>query len=222
MVWTLIALTVLLLLAHVVLTVVRSVLDIRFVGLDNLYTVFGLWAETSVGNWFGSVLLLCCAGLLTLIAVAKRVMRDRYRWHWAGLAVIFLLMSIDEGADAHGQVSYVLNAYFQPSGLLLYAWVVPGVIFVLLFGIAYARFLVSLPGSYRWRFGLAGSVFVAAALVLEMVQARHDGLYGVETMTYKLLVTVEEMAEKGALILFIATLMRYISEETQAVRVRIG
>lgn len=220
-VWLLSAIGAAIVLLHLAITVVRSVLDWDFVGRDSVYTVFGMWAESSVSGWFSATLLLIGAALLALIATAKRATGDRFTRHWALLAVILLLLAIDDAADVHGQLSAVMHVVFDTDGYLLYAWIVPGALFALAVGLGYLRFLRALPAAYRWRFLLSGALFSVSAIALEALEARHDSEHGTETMTYKLLVTVEETVEMGALIFFVATLLRYLSGLAPTVALRL-
>lgn len=220
-VWSLSSVAAVIVLLHVVVTLVRSYADRPIVGIDNLYTVFGLWAESSLANWYSSTLFLLAAALLALITVATRARRDADARYWAGLGLVFLALAIDDAADVHGQLSYVLHAYLQTTGFLLYAWIIPATALLALFVLAFARFVWNLPAPVRTRFVLAGVIFCVSALVFEAFEGRHDGLYGTETMTYKLLVTIEESAEMAAIILFIATLFGILRALGPQVRMRL-
>ena len=220
-VWTLVTVAALIVTAHLAITVIRDIMDVRFVGLDNLYTAFGMWAESSVSNWFAATLTLIAAGLLAVIAIAKRAQRDRFAAAWTGLAVIFLVLAIDDAADVHGQLSYVLHERYQTEGWLLYAWVVPGIAAVALVGLLYARFLWNLPDGVRWRFVVAGGIYCVSALGLELLESRYDSLNGVENLPYKIMVTIEETVEMGALILFVATLLTLLRSLAPEVRIRL-
>lgn len=220
-IWTLSLVAVTIIVAHIIVTLVRSYASRPIMGIDNLYTLFGLWAEASFANWFSSTLFLISAALLALITIAKRARGDRYTWYWAGLALVFFALAVDDAADAHGQLSYVLHAYLQTSGFLLYAWVIPAAGMLLIFGLVYARFVWNLAPPIRWRFVLAGALFVVSALVFEVFEARYDGLHGTENMPYKIMVTIEETVEMGAIIFFIATLLTILHAYGPTVRVRL-
>ena len=206
---------------HLIITFIRDVINYRFVGVDNVYTVFGLWSETSLANWYSSTLALICAALLAIIALIKRRQSDRYAWHWAGLAFLLFAVAVDDAADAHGQLSFILHHRYQTDGVFLYAWAIPALMFVALMGLVYARFLWNLAPEYRWRIALAGALFCASAVGLELLEGRHDSLHGVENLTYKAMVTVEETVEMAALIFFIATLLTMLRTLAPTIRVRL-
>ena len=207
--------------AHLAFSINRYMLRASFFAADNLYVVFDLWAEASIPSWYSITLLLACTALLAVIAGAKRAVADRYARHWLGLALIFLALSIDDAADLHGQSSYKLREMFETGGFLTYAWVIPGAIACVAVGLAYLRFLTDLPPSVRWRFLVGGALFIAGALVMEMIEARYDSQYGVENMPYRIMVAIEESLEMSGLVIFISALLAYLSSLAERVEIRV-
>src|SRR5215510_12996437 len=67
--------------------------DVVHPSLSNLLWKFNVDYEQSIPTWFSSAILLGSAGLLGIIAMAKRSSQDRYARHWLGLAIIFLYLS---------------------------------------------------------------------------------------------------------------------------------
>src|SRR5215208_5096619 len=63
--------------------------------------LFDLDKEANVPTLYSSVTILFCAGLLALIAGARKKGGKRDYLYWAGLAVIFLFLSVDETAGLH-------------------------------------------------------------------------------------------------------------------------
>jgi len=220
LVWGLSATAGLLLVAHLLTSLNRYVFGLTFFGANDLYVLFDMWDEVSIPSWYSVTLLLLASGVLTIIAAGKRASGDRYARHWVVLALIFLAMSIDDAADVHGHTSYTLHAMFDTGGFLAYAWVIPAAALVALVGIAYLRFLFHLPPATRWRVVVAATVFVFGALVMESFEARYDTLHGVENMPYRLMVGVEETLENAGIILFIATMLSYLSALASEVRLR--
>lgn len=221
LVWLLSVFAGLLLVAHLLVSLNRYVFGLAFFGADNLYVLFDMWDEVSIPSWYSIVLLLGAAGVLAIIATAKRASADRYAHHWTGLAVIFVVLSIDDAADIHGQTSYTLNQLLDTSGYLAYAWIIPAAALVVLAGLAYLRFLMHLPAPVRLRFVLAAAIFLTGALVMEAIEGSYDTQHGVENMPYRLMVGVEETLEMAGIILFISTLLAYLATLTSAVRVRL-
>jgi hypothetical protein len=207
--------------AHMVFSINRYMIHGSFFAADNLYVVFDLWAESSIPSWYSVALLLACAALLGVIAVAKRRAADRFARHWLGLALIFLALSIDDAADLHGHTSYKLQEMFETGGFLAYAWVIPAGIACAVVGLAYLRFLVELPPAIRWRFVIGGVLFLTGALVMEMIEGRYDTQHGVENMPYRIMVAIEESLEMAGIVIFISALMTYLSGLGEKVEFRI-
>lgn len=211
----------LLLVAHMLVSLNRFMLDLRFFAADNLFVLFDMWSEVSIPSWYSVTLLLIATAILAVITVAKYAAHDSFRLHWAALSVIFLALSVDEAADIHGQVSYALNEKLNTSGFLAYAWIIPAAVLVVVVGLAYLRFLMKLPPDVRIRIIIAGAIFLSGALVMEAIEGRYDSSHGVETMTYRVMVGIEETLEMAGAILFISTLLAYLASLAEAVELRI-
>jgi hypothetical protein len=213
---------VLLVIAHTAFSINRYMLHWRFFGADNLYVLFDLWDEVSVPSWYSASLLLMCSAVLAMIAVAKWQRRDRFRVHWLALALIFLALSADDAADVHGHASYKLDEMLETGGFLAYAWVIPAAIMVVVVGLFFVRFVLHLPPPTRARYVIAGGLFLAGALGMEMIQARYDTMHGVENMPYRIMVAAEEGLEMVGTILFLSASLRYLSGLGDGIRLRIS
>jgi hypothetical protein len=134
-----------------------------------LLSIADLADERSFGTWVGSSLHLLCAVLAAAGALLAR--RDGTRWtaNWWLLAAAFLAMSADETASAHDRLVVPLQERFDTSGVLLYPWVVAGLVLGSGFLLVQLGFLRSL-GRTGTRLFLAGGVFAAGAVGLEMVE----------------------------------------------------
>ena len=190
--------------------------------------------DSSIPTWYSSLSLLFCSILLAAITVAKKRQGGSYAVHWGILAGLFLLMSIDEVAAIHERVGGALGralvsaAGFTPSGLIYYAWVVPGIALVFVVVLAYLRFLAHLPKSTLLFFLLAGGIFLAGAIGMEMLGALLD--YEVRDpsnsthITYAVVVAIEESLEMLGIVVLIYALLSYVrchAEEAATIRLRI-
>lgn len=193
-------------------------------GFDNLFGLglFNVESEGNIPTWFSSALLLTCAQLLAVITYAKRLARARYWVHWLGLALSFFYLSIDELARLHERLNGVVEAGLgiTPQGFLLSPWVVAGGIVVVLFGLAYVGFLRGLPAKMRRLFLLSGSLYVGGALILETISMKLWDQFGQNTVPYKLATTAEEMCEMMGAIVFIYSLLTYISLYLQPIQLQ--
>lgn len=190
--------------------------------LNDYPTGFGLVAlfnsdiELSVPTWFSAVLLLACAVVLFLIA---RVPSEGWRRNWLALAVIFVLMSIDEVAAYHEYWTGVLRDALDTGGLLYAAWVVPAMILVAILAVTQIPFLRALPRTTALRFVAAGGLYVSGALGLEMLAASYAETRGGENATYLAIAAVEEILEMVASVLFLRALLLHLAASGGDVRI---
>src|SRR5919109_4164080 len=57
---------------------------------------FSLDREANVPSWFSSALLLTAAAVLALVALDALARNARWGRHWAGLSLVFVVLSLDE------------------------------------------------------------------------------------------------------------------------------
>lgn len=189
-----------LLLVHIVLTVMHY----RFLELPWLLReLFDVDEEESIPTWFSSSLLLLTAVVLFVIAHLSRKGKDRYAMYWFVLGVGFAFMSVDEIAGFHE----TLNSITEIS------WAVPGMIVALLIGIAYLKFLSSLPAPIAIRFMMSGAIFVGGAIGVELATEPYLYNDALDTLGYNLWTPVEEGMEMGGVILFLASLFDYLKSQ---------
>lgn len=171
---------------------------------------FYLGKEANVPTWYQSSTIFLAAALLALIAAAKHRTQDLFAAHWKWLAIIFLLLSLDEAAAFHELTIQPLREAFHLSGIFYWAWVIPGFAFALIVFLFYIRFLVHLPPPTRWRFLIAGGLYLAGALGVESLEGRYAEQHGYENWTYSLMVQCEEFAEMSGILIFLDSLLRYL------------
>ncbi len=181
--------------------------DTQF-GLEPL---FYLENEGNIPSWFSSSILLLSGILLGIIGQFRRTQEALHASHWLGLAGLFVLLSLDESVSFHEMT----KTFFQPlhlTGFFRYSWVIFGMVFSGIVGVIYIPFLRQLQPEYRKMFLVAGSIYIAGAIGVEMFGGRWHSLYGKENMGYALHVWVEETLEMTGIVLFIYALSRYIEE----------
>jgi hypothetical protein len=178
--------------------------------------LFSVNVEESLPTWYATLLLFGAAGLLAFITAAKFATQDAAAWRWAGLALVFVYLSMDEGAAIHEVVADVVQTRLTLTGYLFFAWQVVAAPLVILFVILYWRFLFRLPPRTRHLFILAGVVYIGGALVVEGISANRYYLDGGLTFAYLVIATIEELSEMLGVVLFIYALLDY------SVRMRYG
>ena len=194
-------------------------------GYDNIFGIipmFSLNREENIPALYSTLSLLFCGLLLTIIAAGKNRKRAAYRYHWAGLAAIFIYLSMDEALSFHESSTRPLRSALNTEGALFYAWIIPYSIGLVLLLLIYIKFILNLPGKTRSLLLLAGIVFVAGAIGMELVAGPHDAQFGRDNPVYSLYSTIEEVLEMSGIVIFIYALLSYITSELNEVRITIS
>ncbi len=182
--------------------------------------IFGLDREQSIPRFYSAVMLLLCSGLLLTIAVAKKGDNTRSFLYWLGLALIFLFLSITQNTAIHEILAGPIRSVLHMSKIQFYAWAY-GIV-VVLFPVVYLKFFLSLPRRTMFLIFIGGSAFVMGAFGLDLVAAYLGHLLGLDTLVYIGLATLEEVLQMGGIIVFVYTLLLYMSSELKWIRVRIA
>ncbi|MGB1285290.1 MAG: hypothetical protein ACPG7F_02055 [Aggregatilineales bacterium] len=184
-----------------------------------LLDLFSVNLEESIPTWYSTLLLFVAAVVLAVIAWLRMLEKAPFRWHWTGLALIFLYLSMDEGAAIHEIATDPLQAIFDTSGYLSFAWLLLAVPLVLLFGLIYLRFWWQLPAQTRTRFLIAALLYVGGAVVIEAISANQWGQSGV-TLPYLAIATLEEGCEMFGVVVFIYALLDELRMRDDSVAVK--
>lgn len=176
----------------------------------SLIDLFSVNAEGTIPTWYSTLLLFLSAALLAFIATVKQKNQEPYKHHWTGLAIIFLYLSLDEGAAIHEIFSDPLQAAFNTTGYLSFAWLIAFVPLVIFFALFYLRFLLHLPPRIRNLFIIAGVLYVGGAVIVEAISANRWYVDGGVSFPYLAIATVEESFEMLGVVVFIFALLSYL------------
>ena len=80
--------------------------------------------ELNVATWAATLLLVAASALLGVIGLEKRQSGDRRHGYWVTLAIVFLLLSLDEMCSFHERLSEPVGERLPGGGILTNAWVV--------------------------------------------------------------------------------------------------
>ena len=176
-----------------------------------LVRMFDMLNEGNVPTWYSSMTLMACAAVLGAIAFVRMRQRDRFRWNWLGLALLFVLLSVDEAAFIHETVQAVLRRGMrkEDSFYSLASIVYPSLL-ALAALLANLRFLASLPRRTAMLFLCAGAVFVGGAIGVDYVGELHKNAHGMQNMTFALMNAVEEGMEMFGVVIFLYALLDYV------------
>lgn len=190
---------------------------------DYVYGLIGLFdfdTEKNIPTFYSAIALLIASILLSLIAMANKKVKSSYI-QWLGLSLIFLFLSIDEISSIHESLISTTRYALNTSGLLYYAWVIPYGTALGVFIIVYSKFLLKLPKNIMILFLISGITFVTGAIGFEMFGGRHVELYGKNNIIYAFYYSIEESLEMFGIAIFIYTLLTYITNEFESIKIAI-
>lgn len=191
--------------------------------LATFQRLFDLNGEGNIPAWFSASLLLLSSLLLAIIAIHTRQTLDKYRWHWAVLALIFLFLSVDEAARLHEVISRAIRVRLAPQGALKSSWVLPYSVFALVVAAFYTRFLLHLPAVTRRLLLFAATLYIGGALGMEIVGAvrlERPGWGKDGNLRYT--VPIEEFCEMLGVVVFIHALLSHLGARTGELRIGIS
>lgn len=187
-----------------------------------LFRWFDIDGEKNFPSAFSSGLLLLCAALLLIIAVAKGANNAPFTRHWAGLGCIFVLLGTDEWLSFHEKLGIFMETRVPTSNAFHYAWIIVGLAFVTFVGLAYGRFLLRLPKSYRRLFLAASGIYISGTIGMEMVGGYYvDNHHQWNPAIWLVLTTIEEGLEMLGTLTFAYALLTYIQSSIGELNVRI-
>lgn len=177
-------------------------------------------AEANFPSLYSALAIVLCAALLWLIGSLAGEKAKKRSFYWKFLAVIFLLLAMDEFGSLHEfmiqPLRRVMDRASFDSDYFYFAWFIPYIILLLFLGLLFLKFLFKLPSLTRFLFLLGGFVFVSGAVGLEMIGGKYwsaqgwaiDGSDPVD-LRYALIITLEELLEMLGIVIFIFALSRY-------------
>jgi len=185
-----------------------------FLGHDyvfGLVPLFDLDVEGNIPSLFSSVSILLCSGLLYIIGTAHMKDGNKESYYWMGLAAIFLFLALDEGATIHERLIGPMKEIMEDTGYPYLTWVVPYIIFSTGIGLIYLRFLLNLQKRFRILIIISGIIYIIGALGFEPITPYYYEISHKKDIIFSTIIMVEESFEMIGILLFIYTLLSYIS-----------
>lgn len=159
--------------------------------------IFDVDEEDSFPTWYSASALLLTAVFLLIKARSSRQLKESTAWHWYGLSLGFLLLSVDEIAGMHE----TLNSLIEVS------WAIPGGIFALFLAGVYSMFLFQIERDMAIQFVIGGALFVGGAVGVELLTEPYLENDELNTLAYNLWTAVEEAMEMGGVLVFLRSLL---------------
>jgi len=201
------------------MVVVGSIADIVLMGypgptVQQTLHRFSIMRDASLPTWAASIILLACAALLAIAARLAIVARSPHARKWWLLALIFVLLSMDEVATMH-ELSGILIKRLFPSvselgGIFHYKWVLLALPVLSVLTAYLLPWLLALPMRTRSLFIASAMVFVGGAVGMEMLNALIDSSTKENGVYYILGSAVEESMEFSGSLLFLHALLGYL------------
>lgn len=178
--------------------------------IDVMMTSFYLDIEGNVPTYINALLLFIPSLLLAGIGFWKNSVGDKYRLQWILLALVFLLLSVDEIASFHERLIKPMRAMAGAEGFFYFAWVIPGIAAVASFGFAFLTFFLHLDRKFKLLFFLSLAVYIGGVIGGEMVSGYYAANLGQKNYTYAVVASLEESVEMFGASLIIYSLLEYI------------
>ena len=166
--------------------------------------------EGNAPAWYSSLLFLLGAVLLMVVWRVQSAAGDRFRRHWAGLALVFLFLALDEAAAVHEQLIDPVRDALGTGGALLHAWVIPYSVALALLLVVYVPFLRALPARTRRLMVVAGTIYVAGAIGMEMIGGYAWDRNPVRGVPIIAIMALEETLEMVGLAIFAYALLDHL------------
>ncbi len=178
--------------------------------------------ELSVPSIFSVQLLFILVVILEVITLFKINTRDQFRIKWAILPLGFLIMAFDEGASIHELVVTPLRNLLGGNlpDYLTFVWVLPGMLIIVLLVISYFKFLFNLPARLKKGILVSGGIYLCGLLAMELVGGYVLGMYGIQSLVYNVVVTIEESLEMAGLVLAIYTFLDYFKTDLRGITLK--
>lgn len=178
--------------------------------IDLLMSAFYMDAESNIPTFTNALLLFVPALLLAAIGAWKNITRDRFRFQWNALALVFLILSYDEVSSLHERLIKPMRAIAGSDGIFHFTWVIPGMIAVVLFAFAFLTFFLHLEPKFKLLFFISLAVYIGGVIGGEMVSGYFAANLGQKNYTYAFVASLEESIEMIGCSLIIYSLLEYI------------
>lgn len=179
---------------------------------STVWKAASLDSESSLATVYAILQVGTCAAAAFLVSFVLRRRGRPWAGHWFAVGLLLVAVAVEEQVGWHETLSHKLTDAWDTSGLLRFAWVLPGVVVVGLLTVVFLRFVVALPPPIRGLVVAAASVYVAGAVGVEMFSGlADDGRVSLST-AWVALTTLEETLELLGVALMGYAIGRYLTQ----------
>jgi len=134
--------------------------------------IFSIGGESALVTWVTIIMMLAVALVAVLIGLGERAAGARAWRQWIGVALVFLLASLDEQVQLHEMFVEPVRALFSiTTGPFLLAWVIPAIVLAAILAVLFLPFVTRLPARTRLWLIAAIGLWLAGAIGMEMVDS---------------------------------------------------
>lgn len=165
--------------------------------------------EGNLPSLYQALSLALSAFLMVLIGKSEHGRGSALAPYWRQLAGVFVVLALDEWLSLHELIIEPIHKGMGTSGPFLFAWVIPALVALPVFGAYFFRFFLRLPRSVQNRMLLAGAVYLFGTLGMEMISGVYATSHGVINWTFAWLTDIEELIEMLGATLWLQALLLY-------------
>lgn len=179
--------------------------------------LFDFDTEFNAPSLYSSLAILLCAFLLRFIYLDEKKKIDKKEAvHWLILSYIFIYLSVDELLSLHEHIGEIFHSLSGFSGGLNDSrmWIIPYAVLLLLFLLFFMRFFLKLPFATKVAFFIAGVIYVAGAVGVELFGGQFILAHRRGILVYNLISIGEELLEMIGIVLFARALVSYIAKNS--------
>jgi hypothetical protein len=183
--------------------------------IDLLMQAFYMDAEGNVPTYFNTIVLFIPAILFAVISAWKFSIKEKFGFHWLGLALIFLYLSMDEAAVLHERLIKPMRSIINfegYGGIFYFAWVIPGIAAVIIFLLAYLRFFLHLENKFKLLFFVSLAIYLSGVIGGELLSGHFAETIGLKNFTYAMYTSLEESLELFGASMIAYSLLAYINQ----------
>lgn len=208
----------LLLVASMIGQTMRFLFDHDYV--YGLVPLFFVDTERNIPTFFTVLVALGNVMLLIIIGLNARQHSNAHHLYWFALAAGFLFLAYDEAFQVHEKLTEPVRALLgnKELGIFYLAWILPGIVGVVLLGLLFRKFLFQLPQWTRKWILVSGALYLSGCIGMEMVNGAYAEAHGTNYL-YTFLATMEEGLEMFGLITLVHTLLGHLSRMSTKVEV---
>jgi hypothetical protein len=122
---------------------------------------------------------------------------------------------MDEAAVLHERLIKPMRSVVNfegYGGLFYFAWVIPGIVVVLLFLLAYLRFFLHLENKFKVLFFVSLGIYISGVLGGEMINGHFAETIGLKNFRYAMYTSLEEALELFGASMITYSLLTYIKQ----------